>query len=209
MKLWTAMKCIEGSRCSLHLSVKGTLQLEENISGMEICTLSMDTQKSQCVKVKISRNAHVKLAGRKVRVQFNCFEVSAGQHIHVTMRTIPNYCGVNLGQEYYVEDCRNTDVEKNIPDCFAGKMTYDVNRARKTISVNISNVDPGIDYYVRLCHQWFVCEDVGPVTLVPRKDLRKAISLPYTNLLPCLCIEAWPAVSDARRMQLCPFKNGK
>lgn len=204
MKLWTAMKCTEGGPCSLYLSVKGTLQFEENISGIEICSLSMDTQNSQCVNVKISRNMHIM---RKVKVQFNCFEVSAGQHVHVTMRTIPNYCGVNLSQEYYVEDCRNGDVEENIPDCFAGRMTYDVNRARKTILVNISDVDQDTDYYIRLCHQWFVCEDVEPVTLVPRKDLMKAISLPYTNLLPCLCIEAWPAVSDARRMQLCPFKN--
>ncbi|XP_066489743.1 interleukin-17 receptor E-like protein [Tiliqua scincoides] len=135
---------------------------------MEICSLLMDTQKSQCVNVKISRDTHVKLAGRKVKVQFNCFEVNAGQHVHVTMRTIPNYCGVNLSQAYYVE---------------AGKMTYDVITARKTILVNISNTDQDTDYYVRLCHQWFVCEDVAPVTL------------------------AWPAVSDARRMQLCPFKN--
>ncbi|XP_015685209.1 putative interleukin-17 receptor E-like [Protobothrops mucrosquamatus] len=87
-------------------------------------------------------------------------------------------------------------------------MAYNVDRIRKTISVNISDVQ-NIDCYVRLCHQRFVCEDVGPVTLIQGKDLMKSVSLQYTQLLPCLCIEVWPAILDARRMQLCPFKNGK
>ncbi|XP_062991082.1 interleukin-17 receptor E-like protein [Elgaria multicarinata webbii] len=163
-----------------------------NIPGMEICILSVDTQNTKCVSLKISRQVPVKLAVKKVKVQFNCFEVSAGQQLHVTMRMIPNYCGVQLTEEYYVE---------------AGKMAFDVDRTRKTISVNILDVAQGTDYYVRLCHQWFVCEDEGPVTLVQGKDLVKSISLLYTQLLPCLCIEAWPAISDARRMQFCPFKN--
>ncbi|KAH0616534.1 hypothetical protein JD844_027719 [Phrynosoma platyrhinos] len=209
MKLFTAMQCVKQNRCSLHLSVKGTLHYDENIHGMEICSLSVDTQTSNCVTVKISTNVHAKRAGRKVKVQFNCFEVSAGQHLHVTLKTIPNYCGVKLSQEYYVEDCTNSDVARNIPVCFAGKMAYDVDRMKKTILVNISEVAQGTDYYVRLCHQWFVCEDVGPVTLIPGEDLVKSVSFQYTQLLPCLCIEAWPAISDARRMQACPFKNGK
>ncbi|KAF7246638.1 putative interleukin-17 receptor E-like [Varanus komodoensis] len=191
MKLWTAMKCVGQNECSLHLSVKGTLHLGGNIHGMEICSLSMDTQSSQCVNVKISRQVPVKLAGRKVKVQFNCFEVSAGQHLHVTMRTIPNYCSVKMNQEYYVEDCRNGDVEKSIPACFAGKMAFDVDRTRKLISVDISEVVQGTDYYIRLCREWFVCEDEGPVTLVQGKDLVKSVSLPYTQLLSCLCIEFW------------------
>ncbi|XP_042322524.1 putative interleukin-17 receptor E-like [Sceloporus undulatus] len=207
MKLWTTMKCVAQNRCSLYLSAKGTLHHDENIRGMEICFLSVDTQTSNCVTVKISTNLRVKHAGRKVKVQFNCFEVSAGQHLHVTMKTIPNYCGVKLSQEYYVEDCRNSDVARNIPACFAGKMAYDVDRMKKTIMVNISEAAQGTDYYVRLCHQWFVCEDVGPVTVIPGKDLVKSVSFQYTQLLPCLCIEAWPAISDARRMQVCPFKN--
>ncbi|XP_028601145.2 interleukin-17 receptor E-like protein [Podarcis muralis] len=209
MKLWTAMKCAGQRQCSLLLSVKGMLHLEENIRGIEICYLSMETQNSQCVRVKISKDMNVKSAVRKVKVQFNCFEVSAGQHLHVTMRTIPNYCGVKKDQEYYVEDCRNSDVEENIPVCFVPgiRIIYDVDRARKTILVDISETVQGTDYYVRLCHQWFLCEDVGPVALVQGKDLVKPVSLQYTQLLPCLCIEAWPAIPDAQRTQLCPFKN--
>uniref|UniRef100_A0ACB8FPF8 Uncharacterized protein n=2 Tax=Sphaerodactylus townsendi TaxID=933632 RepID=A0ACB8FPF8_9SAUR len=207
MKLLTAMKCTEGHQCSLHLSIKGTLHLNENVHGMEICSLSMNTQQSQCVNIIISRKTHVKLKGKKVKLQFNCFEVSAGQHVYVTMRTIPNYCGVQLNQEYYVEDCRNSDVGKNFPDCFVGKLAYEVDRARQTILVNVSDMTQNDDYYVRLCHQQFVCEDAGSVILIQRNDPVKSISLPFTRLLPCLCIEAWPAIPDARRIQMCPFEN--
>lgn len=51
-------------------------------------------------------------------------------------------------------------------------MAYNVDRTRKTISVNISDVQ-NIDCYVRLCHQRFVCEDVGPVTLVSTSEKLK------------------------------------
>ncbi|XP_077194403.1 interleukin-17 receptor E-like protein isoform X2 [Paroedura picta] len=207
MKLWTAMECTSGHQCSLHLSIKGTLHLHENVRGMEICFLSVNTQKSQCVNVKVSKNIHVKPPGKKVKLQYNCFEVSAGQHVYVTMKTIPNYCGIQLNQEYYVEDCQNRDVGENIPSCFARKLIYEVDRARHTILLNVSSVAQSVDYYVRLCHQRFMCEDVGLVSLIQRNNLVKSISLPFSQLLPCLCIEAWPAIPDARRMQMCPFKN--
>uniref|UniRef100_A0A8D0BPF8 Interleukin 17 receptor E like n=2 Tax=Salvator merianae TaxID=96440 RepID=A0A8D0BPF8_SALMN len=207
MKLWTAMKCTEQNRCSLYLSIKGTLQLDDNVHGVELCSLSVATQKTQCVEVKISKSKQAKLTGRKVKVQYDCFEVSVGQKLHVSMRTIPNYCGNQRNQDYLVEDCRNSDVGKNIPVCFATRMTYALDKGRKNILVNVFDVVQGTDYYARLCHQWFVCEDAGPVTLIQEKDLGKPISLQYHQLLPCLCIEAWPAISDARRVQFCPFKN--
>ncbi|XP_029766694.1 putative interleukin-17 receptor E-like [Terrapene carolina triunguis] len=262
MKLSTAMKCVQGSQCSLHLSIKATLNLDENIRGLEICSLSAEMQQSQCVNVRFSRKTSNKLVGRKVHVQFNCFEVNVAQHIYVTMKTIPNYCEVKMSQEYYVEDCRNNDVGKHIPVCFgelsiiehashchcacgqllveyvvdsvefinailqmnewtqmigrpklqlyaeqSGKLDYNVDRVRKTISVNVSDFLQDQDYYVRLCHKWFTCEDVGSFALIKGKESLKSISLQYSQLLPCLCIEGWSAIPDARRTQLCPFKN--
>nr|XP_060635535.1 putative interleukin-17 receptor E-like [Anolis sagrei ordinatus] len=207
MKLETVMNCAEQIDCSLHLSVKGTLHLDENIRGMEICSFSMETQASNCVTVKISTDINVNSAGRKVKVQFNCFEVNAGQHLHVTMKTLPNYCAVKRTQEYYVEDCQNSDVARNIPDCFVPQLVYEVDRMQKTISVNILEVTQDMDYYVRLCHLRFVCEDVGSVTVITEKDSIKAVSFHYDELLPCLCVEAWAAIPDARRIRVCPFKN--
>ncbi|KFV10526.1 Putative interleukin-17 receptor E-like, partial [Tauraco erythrolophus] len=194
MKISTVMKCVQGSPCSLHLNVKGTLSLDENIRGLEICSFSLDTQQSQCINVRFARKKSKMLNGKKVQVQFNCIEVNVAQHIYVTMKTVPNYCEVKLSQEYYVE---------------AGKFDYNVDKARKIISVNVSNFLRDQDYYVRLCHKWFTCEDVGAFAVVKGKESVKSVSLKYSQLLPCLCIEGWLAIPDARRIQLCPFENGK
>ncbi|XP_025968837.1 interleukin-17 receptor E-like protein isoform X1 [Dromaius novaehollandiae] len=207
MKISTVMKCVQGTQCSLHLSVKGMLSLDENIRGLEICSLSLDTQQSQCTNVRFARKKSKMLNGKKVQVQFNCFEVNAAQHIYVTMKTVPNYCEVKLSQEYYVEDCRNNDVGKHIPACLGGKLVYNVDRARKVISVNVSNFLREQDYYVRLCHKWFTCEDAGAFAVIKGKESLKSVSLKYSQLLPCLCIEGWLAIPDARRTQLCPFEN--
>ncbi|OXB61049.1 hypothetical protein ASZ78_009421, partial [Callipepla squamata] len=129
-----------------------------------------------------------------VQVQFNCFEVNVAQHIYVTMKTVPNYCEVKMSQEYYVE---------------AGKLDFNVDRTKKIISVNVSNFLRDQDYYIRLCHKWFTCEDVGQFAVIKGKDSLKSVSLKYSQLLPCLCIEGWLAIPDARRLQLCPFENGK
>ncbi|OWK58515.1 putative interleukin-17 receptor E-like [Lonchura striata] len=105
-----------------------------------------------------------------VQVQFNCIEVNVAQHIYVTMKTVPHYCEVKLSQQYYVE---------------AGKLDYNLDRARQIVTVNVSNFPRDHDYYVRLCRKWFTCEDVGAFAV------------------------GWLALPDARRIQLCPFENGK
>ncbi|XP_065597598.1 interleukin-17 receptor E-like protein [Cyrtonyx montezumae] len=207
MKISTVIKCVQGSPCSLHLNIKGTLSLDENIRGLEICSFSVDTQQSQCTNVRFARKKSKLLNGKKVQVQFNCFEVNVAQHIYVTMKTVPNYCEVKMSQEYYVEDCRNSDVGKHIPACLAGKLDFNVDRTKKIISVNVSNFLRDQDYYIRLCHKWFTCEDVGQFAVIKGKDSLKSVSLKYSQLLPCLCIEGWLAIPDARRLQLCPFEN--
>ncbi|NXR42789.1 I17RE protein, partial [Zosterops hypoxanthus] len=194
MKISTVMKCVQGSLCSLHLNIKGTLSLDENVRGLEICSFSLDTQQSQCTNVRFTRKKSKMLNGKKVQVQFNCIEVNVAQHIYVTMKTVPHYCEVKLSQQYYVE---------------AGKLDYILDRARKILTVNVSNFPRDQDYYVRLCHKWFTCEDVGAFAVIKGKESFKSVSLKYSQLLPCLCIEGWLALPDARRIQLCPFENGK
>ncbi|KAJ7397840.1 hypothetical protein BTVI_131337 [Pitangus sulphuratus] len=95
-------------------------------------------------------------ANLPVQVQFNCIEVNVAQHIYVTMKTVPNYCEVKLSQEYYVE---------------AGKFDYNVDRARKLITVNVSNFPRDQDYYIRLCHKWFTCEDAGAFAVIEMENL--------------------------------------
>ncbi|KAL2308987.1 hypothetical protein Nmel_005165, partial [Mimus melanotis] len=209
MKISTVMKCVQGSPCSLHLNIKGTLSLDENVRGLEICSFSLDTQQSQCINVRFMRKNSKMLNGKKVQVEFNCIEVNVAQHVYVTMKTVPHYCEVKLSQQYYVEDCRNSDVGKYMPACSAGKLDYNLDRAKKIVMVNVSNFPRDQDFYVRLCHKWFTCEDVGAFAVIKGKESFKSVSLKFSQLLPCLCIEGWLALPDARRIQLCPFENGK
>ncbi|XP_030072344.1 interleukin-17 receptor E-like protein [Microcaecilia unicolor] len=207
MKISTVMKCAKKKQCSLHLSVKGTVNFDENIKGVEICTLSLDTSQTQCKSVRLTRSKHKNSKKQKVEVQYNCFEVTVGQHVLVTLRTIRNYCNVKLEQQYYVPDCRNEDVGKNVPICIAGKLDYKMDKVKKAISIHVSDFLEDQDYHVRLCHKWFSCEDIGAHALIKAEDPSKSVSLQYSQVLPCLCIEGWSALPDSRRIQLCPFKN--
>ncbi|XP_056654440.1 putative interleukin-17 receptor E-like [Monodelphis domestica] len=89
----------------------------------------------------------------------------------------------------------------------AGGLHYAVDPAQKAIRVRFAEVSKGQAYYVRLCLKWFSCEDHSPPVLVLAEQPGAEVSLKYSRLLPCLCIEGWAAVPDAVRVQICPFEN--
>ena len=39
----------------------------------------------------------------QLQVRFDCFEVGVAQTLYVTLRTVPHFCGVQLGQQYHTE----------------------------------------------------------------------------------------------------------
>uniref|UniRef100_A0A3Q2HYG1 Interleukin 17 receptor E like n=1 Tax=Equus caballus TaxID=9796 RepID=A0A3Q2HYG1_HORSE len=143
----------------------------------------------------------------QLQVHFDCFEVSVAQSLYVTLRTVPHFCGVQLDQQYHVEDCRDEDMRRNVPDCFARKLSYWVDRSRKVVLVQVPEAPGGPDYYVRLCFKWFICEDAGALVQVTANSVSQTISLPYSQELPCLCLEGWSATPDAVRTQTCPFED--
>ncbi|XP_077932905.1 interleukin-17 receptor E-like protein isoform X6 [Halichoerus grypus] len=104
-------------------------------------------------------------------------------------------------------DCRDEDVGRNVPVCFAEKFSYWVDRSRKVILVQVPEAPGAPDYYVRLCLKWFTCEDVGAPVRVTVNRMSRTVSLPYSQELPCLCLEGWSATPDAVRMQACPFED--
>ncbi|XP_052496616.1 putative interleukin-17 receptor E-like [Budorcas taxicolor] len=205
LALSTAMKCSPPDGCSLLLRVNASLALHESLQGLEVCSTSLDTQETQCQAVQVSR-ASRQQAGQQLQVRFDCFEVAVAQTLYVTLRTVPHFCGVQLGQQYHMEDCREEDVGKNVPDCFAEKLSYWVDRSRKVILVQVPE-SGGPDYYVRLCLKRFTCEDAGAPVRVTGNRVSRRVSLPYSQELPCLCLEVWSATPDAVRIQTCPFKN--
>ncbi|XP_047722295.1 uncharacterized protein LOC125170125 isoform X3 [Prionailurus viverrinus] len=207
LTLSTAMRCAPHDGCSLLLRVQASLTLHESLRGLEACSMSLDTQETQCQSVRVSRASRRLHVGQQLQVHFECFEVSVAQSLYVTLRTVPHFCGVRLDQQYHVEDCRDQDVGRNLPFCFAGKFSYWVDRGRKVILVQVPEAPADSDYYVRLCLKWFTCEDVGAPVRVAVNRVSRAVSLPYSQELPCLCLEGWSATPDAVRMQACPFEN--
>uniref|UniRef100_G1L647 Interleukin 17 receptor E like n=1 Tax=Ailuropoda melanoleuca TaxID=9646 RepID=G1L647_AILME len=192
LKLSTAMKCAPHDGCSLLLRVQASLVLHESLRGLEACSMNLDTQETQCQSVRVSRASRQLQVGRQLQVHFDCFEVSAAQNLYVTLRTVPHFCGVQLDQQYHVE---------------AEKFSYWVDRSGKVILVQVPEAPGGPDYYVRLCLKWFTCEDVGAPVRVTVNRISRTVSLPYSQELPCLCLEGWSATPDAVRMQACPFED--
>ncbi|XP_059970186.1 putative interleukin-17 receptor E-like [Mesoplodon densirostris] len=206
LTLSTAMKCAPRDGCSLFLSINASLTLHEGLRGLEACSMSLDTQETQCQSVRVPRASRRLQVGQQLQVHFDCFEVSVAQSLYVTLRTVPHFCGVQLGQRYHVEDCADEDVGRNVPDCFAGKLSYSVDRSRKVVLVQVPE-SGGPDYYVRLCLKWFTCEDAGAPVRVTANRVSRRVSLPYKQELSCLCLEGWSATPDAVRIQTCPFED--
>uniref|UniRef100_A0A2K5SJM9 Interleukin 17 receptor E like n=1 Tax=Cebus imitator TaxID=2715852 RepID=A0A2K5SJM9_CEBIM len=188
----TAMQCITPNGCSLLLRVCASITLHERLRGLEACTTSLDTQETQCQSVWVARASHQQQVGQQLQVHFGCFEVSVAQHLYVTLRTIPHFCGVQLDQWHLVE---------------AGRLSYWVDRRRKAVLVQVPRASGSPAYFVRLCLKLFTCKDAGAPVLVNASSVSRAVSLPYSQELPCLCLEGWPATPDAVRTQICPFEN--
>ncbi|XP_042638735.1 putative interleukin-17 receptor E-like [Orycteropus afer afer] len=207
LQLSTAMKCDPREGCSLHLRVHVSLTLHEGLWGLEVCTMSLDTQEVRCQGVRVTRTSRRLHMGQQLQVSLDCFEVSVGQHLHVTLRTIPHFCGLQLDQQYQVEDCTDEDVGRNMRYCLPGKLTYQVNRSRKAILVQAQGALGSHDYYVRLCLRRLSCEEAGPLVQVTANGVSQTVSLSYNKELPCLCLEGWPSTLDAVRIQTCPFED--
>ncbi|XP_069812216.1 interleukin-17 receptor E-like protein isoform X2 [Dendropsophus ebraccatus] len=177
-----------------------------NIRGVEICTMSLSSQRNQCMNIRITKNK-LKKSEHKIQIQANCFEVGVSEQVFVTMRTVPDYCGIEISKEYHVQDCHNKDVGKHILPCLTGKLDYMINEEKKNIIVYVSNIPEDYDYNVRLCLKHFSCHDTGAHGLIKKDNTTKSVTLAYSEMLPCLCIEGWPVFPDSRRTRICPFKN--
>ncbi|XP_054998305.1 putative interleukin-17 receptor E-like isoform X2 [Sorex araneus] len=214
LTLSTALQCVPPGGCALRLRVQATVSLHGSLRGLKACSSSLETQETQCQAVRLPKATHSQGAGQQLtpaptqlQVHFECFEASVGQTLHVTLRTIPHFCGVQLAHEYRVADCSDEDVRRHARECLARKLTWQVDRSRQAVLVQVPEAPGGSDYYVRLCRKWFTCQDVVGPLQVPANRISRAVSLPYTQALPCLCLEGWPATPDAVRVQICPFEN--
>ncbi|XP_068442981.1 interleukin-17 receptor E-like protein [Clinocottus analis] len=206
ISLSTVMRCEGRQKCSLNLRIKTAFKLTESIHGLYICTVT-DGMMDNCQTFSFKKESRHRLSGLQVEVENDCTDISPGQRMQVTVKTIPSYCGVTWTGSYGAPECISEDLHRHVPECITGRLSYVVNPQRKELSVSVSDMLEDEDYYLRLCYRDFICVGTGAYTLIKKGEHEKSIDLPYSRPLPCLCIEGWSAVIDASRVQVCPFKH--
>nr|XP_002666936.2 putative interleukin-17 receptor E-like [Danio rerio] len=204
--LSTVLAC-EERKCSLQLRMATSVNVTGNIRGVSVCADSAGMI-GHCQIYTFGRVGGFNVTGKQVDVRFKCVPVRPGQHLFVTLKTIPNYCKAMWSQRHLVPDCRHEGVRDEVAECITGKLAYTVDKAKKLFSVTVTGAPEDTEYNLRLCHKRnVICAGEGTHKTVKPQHLQRSVQLHYSKALPCLCIEGWPAKVDARRVQVCPFKN--
>ncbi|KAI1882234.1 hypothetical protein AGOR_G00248590 [Albula goreensis] len=185
------MKCEREQKCTLYLKVTSSVQISEHLRGMTFCVMTAGMLE-RCRAVTFHKTSIEPFIGQEVGVQSGCFEVGPGQDVFVTLKTIPHYCNMTWSQRYHVQGCHNEDLRNTIAECITGKIAYTVDMKRQELAVTVSDMLMDRDYHLRLYQEG---------------DTLKTTTFSYSRALPCLCIEGWSAMVDARRIQVCPFRN--
>ncbi|XP_056133839.1 interleukin-17 receptor E-like [Lampris incognitus] len=108
---------------------------------------------------------------------------------------------------YHVPECSSGNLRSHIPECITGRLQYLVNPEKKEVVVSVSDMLEDEDYRLRLCHKDFICAGTGASALIKKEERTRNVTLRYSRPLPCLCIEGWSDMTDAPRVQVCPFKD--
>ncbi|XP_060759608.1 putative interleukin-17 receptor E-like [Neoarius graeffei] len=202
----TVMRCEGVRRCSLYLRVSTHLQLKKHIQGIYMCTVSA-AMMEHCRLVLFPRTQKEKMLDHQVHIQDDCLEVGIQQDVYITLQTWPRFCDVAYSRAYRVPGCSNKDLQGNIPECTTGRIDYEVNLERKEVHIMVSDMLEDRDYHVRLCHKDYICTGTGAHVLLKKENPVKSVTLKFSKPVPCLCIEGWSVMTDASRVQVCPFKN--
>ncbi|XP_030295872.1 putative interleukin-17 receptor E-like [Sparus aurata] len=207
ISLSPVMRCEGKQKCSLHLSIKTKLQLHESVHGVSICTMATGMM-GNCRIVSFTRASRERMSGQQVELENDCTDLSPGQQVRVTVKTVPSYCGITWTTTYEAPGCVREDLRRHVPECITGRLSYDVNPQKRELSVRVSDMLEDYSYHLRLCRRKdFICAGTGVNKLIKKEDPVKSVILPYARPLPCLCIEGWSTVMDAPRVQVCPFTD--
>lgn len=209
ISLSTVMRCEGRQRCSLYLRIQSRMQLTDSIHGVSICTTSPGMMEA-CRVISFTKASRERLSGSQVEVENDCTGISPSQGVQITVKTVPDYCGNNWSGFYSAPGCKNEDFQKHVPECITGRLSYKVNPEKKELSINVTENLEGHNYIIRLCHaKDLICVGTSnrDMRVIKKEDPIKSATLPYSRPLPCLCIEGWCAVTDALRVQVCPFKE--
>ncbi|XP_068997489.1 uncharacterized protein [Embiotoca jacksoni] len=116
---------------------------------------------------------------------WDCVEAKIRGSVFVSYKTKTRSCNIS----YTVIDFPDFDLS--------------VNQSSKSITVT---VQPGHRVRVRLCYKRRFCMDGSdPITIDPSQS--QSAVLPFSYLLPCVCVQVYYTYRDAKRHEKCPFQN--
>ncbi|XP_066452849.1 interleukin-17 receptor E [Eleutherodactylus coqui] len=184
VSLCEGQPCKPCIRINISVNVTGLPKLK----GFMVQGLELNENTFHSFRILKKKNAKT---GDLWEVRYDCWTVTPGQYLSVTLTTVPNN-DLSISKMYYICD---RDAK---PD-----FQYDHIAEEKKIEISVPK---GPDVYVRLCYQANICEDLetsGKKLITSSQNA----SLSYENLLPCLCIEAFYTYPDSKRKKECPFQK--
>ncbi|TRY55829.1 hypothetical protein DNTS_035036 [Danionella cerebrum] len=206
----TILSCEEG-KCSLQLRITASANVSGDMHGVSVCANSAGMI-GNCQMYTFGQVGGKNSTGKQVDVGFECIPVRPGQHVFVSLKTLPNYCKAMWSQSYFVPECSHEDIRDEIPECITGKLSYTVDATRKHLIVNVKDAPKETDYNLRLCHRHTViCAGNGTHKTIKPQHLQRSIHLHYSRALPYL-EDLWSDVTyEMNKDQLvwqprCPVK---
>ncbi|XP_062969836.1 interleukin-17 receptor C isoform X3 [Cynocephalus volans] len=181
-------------------------ELEEprNVSLQAQVVLSFQAYPStRCILLEVQVPATLVQPGQSVgSVVYDCFEAALGSEVRIWSYTQPRYQKeLNITQQ--LPDCRGLEVRDSIQSCWALpwlNMSADGDNVRLVLDVS-EEQHFGLSLYWNQVQgppkPWWHKNLTGPQT----------ITLNFTDLVPCLCIQVWPLEPDSVRTSICPFKD--
>ncbi|XP_006887758.1 PREDICTED: interleukin-17 receptor C [Elephantulus edwardii] len=133
-------------------------------------------------------------------VVFDCFEAALGDEVQIWSYTQPRYQKeLNFTQQ--LPDCRGLEVQDSIQSCWAQSwlsLSADGDNVRLVLDVSDKQ---------RFSLSLYWDQVQGPPKPRWQRNVTgpQNVTLNYTELVPCLCIQVWPLEPDSIRTNLCPF----
>ncbi|XP_014653110.1 PREDICTED: interleukin-17 receptor C isoform X3 [Ceratotherium simum simum] len=158
---------------------------------------------ARCVLLEVRVPAALVQPGQSVgSVVFDCFEAALGTEVQIWSYTQPRYQKeVNLTLQ--LPDCRGLEVRDSIQSCWALpwlSVTADGDDVLLVLDVS-EEQSFGLSLY------WNQVQ--GPIKPWWHRNLTgpQTITLNHTDIVPCLCVQAWTLEPDSVRTNICPFRK--
>ncbi|XP_026887099.2 uncharacterized protein LOC113590957 isoform X2 [Electrophorus electricus] len=136
-------------------------------------------------------------------LKFECFNAQAGYMVYVSVRELSNTLItashiVNHLTEVYPKS-RSPEDGDTVP---VYNVTVDILAKRFLVTM-----EAGQQVKARLCFKNLQWECTGGQPLQMNTDLVRAVSLNFSHLVPCMCVQLYYAALDAKRDTACPLKD--